>query len=154
METGTKYEARRDTAEVAKLVRADIKRAQAEGKLPSLLKVSVRISRFSGGSAVDVCVREAPVQIHSSEFVQHQLRTKGMQHFEGQWYSEAARSLLKTLEAIGEEYRRVDSDLQADYYSTNFYLHVKFDHELEHEDREMMTAYYAALPATHLRLVG
>lgn len=64
------------------------------------------------------------------------------------------RALLKQLEGIAEEYRRDDSDIQTDYFNCNFYLHVKFDHELEREDRETMKAYYAALPASHLRLVG
>lgn len=154
MATGTKYQSNRDTAEVAKLLRQDIKRAQKDGKLPASLKVSVRISRFSMGSSIDVMVQAAPIQIHASDFVAHHVRTNGRELWDGQRYTKGARNLLETLEAMGEEYQRMDRDSQADYCNTNFYLHVKFDWALEQEDMAILKEYHAALPASHLRLVG
>lgn len=152
--TGTKFERGMDTAEAAKRIRADIKRAQKEGKLPTTLKASVRISRFSGGSSVDVTIQAAPVQIHTSEYIAHHVATKGHVCFEGHRYTKSAQALLEAVEAIGDEYRRVDSDLLSDYYSANFYLSVKFSTDLEREDRAILTEYHEALSAPRLRLVG
>lgn len=154
MGTGTKYQSGRDTAEIAKLLRQDIKRAQKEGKLPASLKVSIRTSRFSMGSAIDVTVQAAPVQIHTSDFVAHHVRTNGREFWGGQRQTKAARTLLETIKAMGEEYQRMDRDSQADYCNTNFYLHVKFDWALEQEDMAILAEYHAALPTAHLRLVG
>lgn len=152
--TGTKYQSGMDTAQAAKFIRADIKKAQAVGELPASMVVSVRISRFSGGSAIDISIKSAPVQIHASDFVAHHVKTKGMQHWDGDRYTAQARALLAKVEAIGDEYRRTDSDLQSDYYNTNFYLHAKFSAEMEREDMEILTAYHDALAAPRLRLVG
>lgn len=163
--TGSKYQRGMDTAQVAKLVRADIKAAKKAGTLPASLETSVRISRFAGGSSLSITVTAAPVQIHASDYMAHHVRTKGHQHWEGERFTPQARALLAKLEAIGGEYNRTDRDSQADYHNTNFFLHVDFHGDLEREDREILSSYYAALPAPapgapaptpgrHLRLVG
>lgn len=152
--TGTKYKSGMDTAEIAKRIRADIKRAQADGALPASLKVSVRTSRFSMGSSIDVTIQSAPVQIHESAFIAHEVATKGREFYSGNRHTPAARALLEKIEAIGDDYRRTDSDLQSDYYNTNFYLHVKFEWDLEQADREILKEYHEALAAPRLRLVG
>lgn len=152
--TGTKYQNRMDTAEIARRIRADIKAAQKSGALPASMRVSVRIDRFSMGSSVDVTIQSAPVQIHTSDFIAHEVATKGREFWDGQRHTLAARALVEKLEAIGEEYRRTDSDLQSDYYSTNFYLHVKYANEMEQADRAILREYHEALAAPRLRLVG
>lgn len=152
--TGAKFTAGMDTAAVAKALRVDIKAAQKAGELPRSLKVSVTISRFSMGSSVTLTVKSAPVQIHASDFIAHEVRTKGHQYWQGERYTAPARRLLEKLEALGAEYQRTDRDSQSDYHHTNFYLHVGFDGDMEREDRAILTEYHRALPASHLRLVG
>lgn len=152
--TGTKYERSMDTAEIAKRIRADIKAAQKSGALPASLKVSVRTSRFSMGSSIDVSVVAAPVQVHASDFIAHHVATKGREFWAGERYTAPARALLAKLEAIGEAYQRSEHDSQADYHNTNFYLHVKFGWELEQEDRAILTEYHEALSAPRLRHNG
>jgi hypothetical protein len=46
-----------DTAAIAKLIRQDIKTAVSEGLLPARWAYSVRTDRFSGGSSIDVEVK-------------------------------------------------------------------------------------------------
>jgi hypothetical protein len=51
--TGCKYERGMDTKDAAKLIRADLAKAQKSGLIPKA-KYSVRVSRYTGGSAVQV----------------------------------------------------------------------------------------------------
>lgn len=51
---GDKYDGNLDVAEIAKLIRADIKEARKAGDLPDDWKYGVRIARFSGGCSIDV----------------------------------------------------------------------------------------------------
>ncbi len=152
--TGTKFKAGMDTAAVAKALRLDIKAAQKAGELPRSMKVSVTISRFSMGSSITLTVKSAPVQIHASDFIAHDVRTKDRQLWEGQRFTAQARRLLETLEVLGGAYKRTDSDSQSDYHDTNFYLHVGFDGDMERKDRAILTEYHEALSVPHLRLVG
>lgn len=152
--TGTKYEKGMDTAEVAKRVREDIKRSQKAGLLPASMKVSVRISRFSGGSSLDISIKSAPIQIHASDYIAHHVETKGMRHWADHRYTTRALALLAKVEDIARAYQRQDVDSQTDYNNSNFYLHVGFDSELKREDREVLISYYEALQAPRLRLVG
>jgi hypothetical protein len=48
------------TAEIAKLIRNDIKAAVKAGKLPTGIKVSVTTDTYSMGSSIRVSVRELP----------------------------------------------------------------------------------------------
>jgi len=54
---GDKYDGNLDVADIAKLIRADIKEARKAGELPDDWKYSVRISRFSGGCSIDVAAK-------------------------------------------------------------------------------------------------
>lgn len=143
--TGIKYEAGLDTAEAARRIRADIKAAQSRGELPALLRVSVRISRYSGGSSIRVYVEAAPLQIHTLEYLTHEHRTGGRVHFDGERWTAEARELLAKLEAIGGAYRRTQSDASGDYCNTNFFFFVQWDGALLSEDRQIVAEYVAAL---------
>lgn len=152
---GTKYQREMDVAEVAKRVRADIKAAQKAGTLPTGMKATVNIHRYSMGCALYVRVTQAPIQIHASDFIAHQVRTDG-QHWEGERFTKSARDLLEKLEALAGAYQRVERGV--DSAQNNFHLGVSFGTEVREEDREILTSYYSALPAPaagpHLRLVG
>jgi hypothetical protein len=145
--TGIKYSKNLDTAQIAKLVRADIKTAQKSGALPASLKTSVRISRYSGGSAIDIRVESAPFQIHASEFVAFDVQTRGLEFFQGQRFTKLAREVLAALEAIAGAYHRDDSDSQQDVYDVNFHLHVAYASDVSNADLEMQREYHEALAA-------
>lgn len=152
--TGAKYQRDMDTAEIAKRIRADVKAAQKAGTLPASMKVSVRTRRFAGGAAIDVTVTEAPFQIHASDYIAFEVKTRGHQHWDGQRYTLRARQVLEALEAIVAEYNRDDSDSQSDYFNVHFYSHATYDIELTRADREILMDYYRALAAPRLSLVA
>lgn len=145
--TGIKYSRDMDTAEIAKRIRADIKAAQTSGALPASLKVAVRISRYSGGSSIDIHVQAAPFQIHTSEYVAFDVATRGMDFFHGQRFTQRARDVLDALEALAGAYHRDDSDSQQDVYNVNFSLHVGYACALKEEDLSIQQEYHRALAA-------
>ena len=57
---GSKYIQGQDVAEIAKVLRSDIKQAVKAGLLPTGLKVGVTISRFSMGCSLSVRVTALP----------------------------------------------------------------------------------------------
>jgi hypothetical protein len=141
---GTKYEQGRDTAEIAKLFRGDVKAAVAAGELPKGLKLSVRVSRYSGGSSINVHVKACPGvsvinpgHVLANEAIPYKyVEDMRIRHM----YTDAGRALLAKLEALLEAYNRCESDLQSDYYNTKFYAHVSFHSELTRAERAAVVA--------------
>ncbi len=132
---GAKYDKDMDIAEIAKRVRADIKAA-----FPSV-KVSARISRYAGGRSLNVRITQLPkgmLPMNPQRVVfeaqnPHACLPNGMPR-----YNAAAEKLLTDVKAIVNAYRRDQSDIQTDYFSTNFYGDVDFSHELEQAHRHLI----------------
>lgn len=122
---GSKFDKSLTTTEIAKCIRADIKSAVTGSELPEA-KYSVKTKYFSGGSSIDIYVREAPFKILNPEYFATQ------DNYRIQRYNEEARSLLQKLEAIMRPYNRDNSDISTDYFDVRFYGHVQFDSSLEH----------------------
>lgn len=114
---GNRYDSKLTTVEIAKLIRADIKAALSEGKLPAGVKVSVRSSSFSGGSAIDITITEVPegTVIFNQDFDDHRRNS----------YTDQVFGWMELLRDIGLQYNRNDSDIMTDYFSVNFYLHAR-----------------------------
>lgn len=127
---GSKYEQGRDTAEIAKLIRKDIADALKSGALPKGLKVSVRISRFSMGSSIDLTITDAPMAIINRAWAEAEIR-RPTEHSGLYRQTPEARSLASKLQNIAEAYRMDESDSQSDYFHCNFYLHIQFAGFLE-----------------------
>lgn len=107
-----------DIAEIAKLVRKDIRAAIKKGDLPKI-KVSVKISRYSGGQSLDVTVKEAPYEVMRGP-------TEEELSFGEDW-KRLTKETLKVeaiLEAIVKAYNFDGNDLQTDYFHVRFYSHV------------------------------
>jgi hypothetical protein len=127
---GSKYHATQalDVAEVAKLVRADIKAVQAadsnaglaadRGRLPRTLGYGVRIARYSMGKSVTVTVTGMADRDHfTTDGYGRTVLTSGAQLIED------------TLKAILWAYNYDNSDGQRDYYEGRFAAEVDIETE-------------------------
>ena len=96
VERGDRYNGKMDVADVAKLIRKDIREAKKAGELDKGLKTSVRIERFSMGQSITITAQSPKNQ-----------------------------ELHDQLLAIGKRYRlRKTHDQPDDYHFCNFFLHV------------------------------
>lgn len=113
---GSKYKETKglDIAEIAKLVRAEIKE-----KHPGI-KTSVRIERYAGGRSLNVEIKGVPFKILSTP--------------EGQRYSLLANDLKKSIEGIVNQYNFDNSDSMTDYFHVRFYTHIEFDFKIEEKE--------------------
>lgn len=119
-----------DIAEIAKLVRKDIKEQFPE------LKTSVRIERYAGGQSMSVHVIESPEPLknphYDADFV-WKLRT-GMitgwsaeDELKREYLTPRGKTVEEGLKLITNDYRQNDSDGMIDYFHTNFYAHISLD---------------------------
>lgn len=138
MNNGSKYTATQDLdiKEIAKLVRADIKVAIAEGVLLAGIKCSVKIDRYSMGQSLDVYVTAFPEQIWTDEFI----TSNPLVLFEGERMTAIARSTVRVLERMVAAYNQTDIDSQSDYHCVRFHGGAGFHWELEKADREASKA--------------
>lgn len=123
---GSKYKSGLDITEIAKLVRADIKAAIAEGSLPKL-KTSVRISRYSGGQSLDVCVTDCSVDVINDAYVAFELEHGINVYNPERWNTQVGKNIDSRLRSIVEQYNYDRSDAQTDYFDVNFYSEVSWD---------------------------
>jgi hypothetical protein len=137
---GAKYDEtkRLDIAEIAKLVRADIKAAKKEGKLPKKgFKTSVRIERFSGGCSLNISVKTSPFQVLNPEYLTWE--AENPHECKPYWldrYTPEAKAALELLKGIMGSYNRDNSDTMSDYFDVRFYGDAGFDWELERAERD------------------
>lgn len=124
---GSKYASTRNlrTADIAKLVRGDIKAAIKAGELPAI-KTSVRTRTFSGGSAIDVYVTEAPYQIETDESVRAE-KERPHEFYDGDRRTPEAIRVVRALEGILAAYNSTDIDSQVDLFLVRFYAHAEHD---------------------------
>jgi hypothetical protein len=172
---GYKYEQQKglSTTDIAKLIRADIKRAIRDGMLPERWKYSVVSESFSGGSSINVRVKDcADAWTECEGIVPGSRRTfeDGSSVATGcpnMWCAArgdaregaTAHSILTdeaavakmTLERIHNAYNHDGSEVQVDYFDVNFYGHVAFQDpesaRWEQRERERKAAKRAALDA-------
>ena len=132
---GSKFERGLDVVEVAKRVRADIADLVASGGLPAA-RYSVRTSRYSMGRSLDVTISDVPFILSNEERVRYDWESPhaAMPTPVLPRYSDAARALLASVEAIVAAYNFDGSDTMSDCYHVNFYGDVGFD--WRQEDRE------------------
>lgn len=130
---------RLDIADIAKMVRADIKAAKKAGKLPKKgLKTSVRIGRYSGGQSLDITVKTVPFQVLNPEWLVWEASDEG-QYGCGpaglDRYTSKAQKTLDLLKGILQSYNRDNSDSMSDYFDVRFYGDVRFDSDLTRAER-------------------
>ena len=127
--------------EIAKQVRAQIKKAKAEGRLAKETKVSVRTQYYSMGCSLNVTITKTDTPIISPEY---QAFVDAYPHT---WptepgcprsrYTAAAEKEVGVIDAIVEKYHRNDSDSMTDYYDVNFsYTGCDYDYDLMKASRD------------------
>ncbi len=141
---GSKYDANLDTAEIAKLVRADIKAAVKSGTLPAG-KYSVRIERYSMGSSISVRIGDLDGVLFEPEYL-----VRGEEFLRGgpvlmaddriaypsrylPWVNETVSMVEEMLNA----YNHDRSDSMSDYYDVKFHARVTLDSDWERFRREL-----------------
>lgn len=126
---GAKYDGSLSTVEIAKLVRADIKAAVADGTLPRRgphadIKYSVRTEKFAGGSAINVSIKHFP---ETTELPRDFTTDRYGQPLLGRHMTTEAVRIKGVIEAIVAAYNHDGSEVQVDYFDVNFYSSVTFD---------------------------
>lgn len=141
---GSKFIKGRDTADIAKAIRADIAKAIKTGALPAAIKVSVKTDRFSMGTSIDVRVREIPAGwlVYNPDYVRALVRFEATP--EGGAKSRDVQSLLAALESIAREYQRDNSSSQDDYTDVNFHLSVELDPSVGSEEYKALEKKFRA----------
>jgi hypothetical protein len=126
---GSKYAMTRGLsyAQIAQLIRSDIKHAVSEGRLPANAKYSVRTRTFSGGGAIDVVLKDLPgawVPQDDAKCAGGWCNTHDY-HYDGcpaaEHLSTTAANALEVLREIHSSYNYNDSDSMTDYFDVNYY---------------------------------
>jgi hypothetical protein len=106
-----------DTTVIAKAIRADIKAAVKAGDIPGV-KYSVRTSKFSGGSSIDVEIIGLP-----------NARVERAHPYGGTVfaYSDETSIVVDKVKAMVDAYNHDGSDSMTDYFDVRFYGHVSVD---------------------------
>lgn len=136
---GSKYEESRrlGLAEIAKLMRQDIKIARKVGKVapgttdlavldpiadaPAQIKISIRSGYFSGGGAIDVTISNVPAEWGWTE----QEVDDGYGNQMRKVATPAMAAFKEAIEQIHRAYNYDNSDTQADYFERHYWGHVE-----------------------------
>jgi hypothetical protein len=139
--TGKEYAT---AADIAKLIRADLKAAVADGDLPTTfndhpVSYAVTVDNYSGGRSIDISVRGIP----------EAARTKLMEpgdygyrdHLDGYPVDiPEATALLKKLEGYLWAYNYDGSESQVDYFDRSYYGHANFESDFGAGERARKAA--------------
>jgi len=131
---GDKYSREMGGAEIAAAIRNDIKEAVKRGELPRA-KYSTRLQRFAGGKSITITYADVPFDLYNRAFLKFEIETGGRKIFNGDRYSPERKALEKKLADIANRCNFDGSDLQTDYFSVNFYLHVDVDFDYDKRQR-------------------
>lgn len=118
------------SAEIAKLMRADIKQAIADGNLPPM-EFSVTTDSYSGGYSINIRVTRllASVPIVNPAWAEFRLRNgpDARTPLNLDRTTPEASVILRQIAAIHDSYNRDNSDRGTDYYDVRFSGDVRFD---------------------------
>jgi hypothetical protein len=116
-----------DTAEIAALIRQDIKEAVKRGQLPKA-KYSVRTDRYSMGSSIDVVVSGLPFPVINPDAFIVQPGASWVTFDSSRYrsrFTPAAQEVERKLNAIIDAYHWDKSDSMTDYYHERFARNVR-----------------------------
>lgn len=141
---GVKYEATKDLrrADIAKLIRADIKAAKAAGVLPARWGYTVQTRGFAGGGAIDVGIVDCPDAWVEEDLARCPIdgRTGEKEcqpnyHRGGGWnqcpgarhLTDEATAARTAVQAIHDAYNFDDCDTMTDYFHVRYYGTVEVE---------------------------
>ncbi len=147
---GKKYEKGLDVKEIAKRFREEVAEGVKTGTLPKGLKVSVKISRYSGGRSIDVEVVACPFAVANPERLAVEL-AQGKNTFLPECHypilTPAAKELQTKLDGMLQAYNFDGSEIQSDYFHVNFYGNAKISWKLLDLERAAFRAAKVEAPA-------
>jgi len=112
----------RDTAQIAKLIREDVKAAVKKGELPKAA-YSVRTDKYSMGSSIDVVVSKLPFPVINADAYRVDrgatYATFDSSRFRSR-FTPRAQEVERKLEAIVDAYHWDRSDSMTDYHNERF----------------------------------
>ena len=128
---GPKYDRDRwrSAAEVARLLRADLKAAQESAALPPSAVFSVRSESFAGGQSVRVEIRNLPDREILDDHPDYPNRL-----------NRDARELERTVRRMANAYNRDASDSQSDVFDVHYYAQVSIETEASRQSRQYLAA--------------
>ena len=143
---GNKYNNDLSTKDIAKAFRADVAKAKKDGILPKELKLSVRTSLYSGGSSINVTIKEVGFNPLNTARVHAQAQDRNLYTFPighpaESRFTKQGGEIKETLTSMLAAYNFDESDSMTDYFFVNFYGHVEFNWKSESEwKKEIMEA--------------
>lgn len=118
----------RDTAEIAKRIRAEIEEARKTKQIPPNAKYSVRTSTYSMGSSINVRASKLPFPILNPDAFRFDGHSVSFDRDNDQSrYTPQASALVAKLEAIVKAYHWDKSDSSTDYFHSRFHYSVELD---------------------------
>jgi len=101
----------RKTADIAKAIRADLREAQRDGRIPADVTISVRSRDYAGGRSVDVTLSGWDTD-----------RVRVLDPAPGQpWLTPQAAAALDAAKAVHAAHNYDNSDVSSDYFDVDFY---------------------------------
>jgi hypothetical protein len=161
---GSKYHATQgagymSAADIAKLMRADIKAAKAKGELAQDVEVSVTVKNFSGGRSINAVIGYQEKFWTVCDGTYDELRFDDEGHDDiyrrscgGSWYkghepnhddtgevhevlSVEGQRVKKLVQRIHWAYNYDGSDSMVDYFDVNYYGHAEVESKWSHDHR-------------------
>jgi hypothetical protein len=135
---GEKYDAStyRTSAEIARLVRKDLKAAQAAGEIPGKdegFTYRVTSKRYSMGQSVAIHIVGPDTRGSRGEDWARRDSEPGDRNYGrsiGEWeWTEQALTLSPIVDAIGQAYVRSDIDSMTDYFNVSCYVQTYIGHD-------------------------
>lgn len=131
------YEQHATAADIARLIRRDLKAAVAAGEIPGKpVAYGVKVQNYSGGRSIDVTIRDYPGVTRCPECGGQKGRGSwAWAHDDAcptcitwdRWLHPDAQAIADAVEAIRQAYNYDGSDSMTDYYDVNYYGSTTFE---------------------------
>jgi hypothetical protein len=122
---GAKYDSKLTRKEISALIKAEIKDTYPQ------MNISVTSSSFSGGWSIDVTIKDFGFNPFTQEWLDVDKRfndtTRSWQYIKQ--YTPRAEKIREDCDRILNQYNYDDSNPMIDYFSVNYYAHLRIDQE-------------------------
>ena len=135
---GGSYEATQGMgiAQIAALIRSDIKAAIDAGALPPM-ELSIKSDSFANGQSIDVVIKriDAGIELINPRWVQRIYEGEEPAYIGDRRLTPDGEAVLKAVEEIHRKYNRDTSDIATDYFNVRYYGDVKFGDTLLQQEK-------------------
>ena len=123
MYTGSNYQRNLPLTEIAKLIKGKLKQDFPQ------CKFSVISQYYSMGASLHISLMSSPFKVGEKDYMQlnqYQFKDKSNIEFINNGYKITPQLfyIMEKVCTIAYSYNFDDSDIQTDYFNTNFYLHI------------------------------